>query len=76
LVTLSGVQGAQTLQTSDNLTGTGTNATLNAVLTGALGPITPNLKGIETLNLTALGTQTVNLSNSTGGKAIEPDHAN
>lgn len=70
LVTLSGLQGAVTLQSFDSLTGTGTNPTLNAVVNNNNGPITPTLKGVETVNLNATAAVTVNLANATGVKAV------
>lgn len=70
LKTLSGLAAAQTLTTSDTLTGTGTKATLNAVLNGAPGPVAPTLTGIENVNVTTTAAATLSLRNATGVKTI------
>ena len=70
LQTLSGVEGATTLNTSDSLTGTGENPTLNAVITAAQGPLAPTLDGVETVNLTSNANTTVALRNAEGVESI------
>ena len=67
----------QTLNTGDNLTGTGTTPTLNATLNQSAGDITPILTGIEVFNVTSLDTATTILSqNITGLKTIHSTGSN
>ena len=74
LVSITGNQ-IDTLQSTDSLTGTGTNPTLNAVLATGTGIIAnPTLTGIETINVQAqAAAQTLNLSKATGVKAVNLD---
>ena len=73
LVTDHGIPGNETLNSTDVLTGTGTNPTLNVYASGRSGsPVAATLKGIETINYTdatAAGA-TLDLSRATGVKAL------
>lgn len=72
VVTQVGAQ-IDTLQSTDKLTGTGDNPTLNAILsTNVIA--TPTLSGIETINVQAqVGARTLNLSKAVGVKALNVD---
>lgn len=65
---------AGTLNTTDELTGSGTNPTLNATLSGLGGPlVAPTLTGVETINISQTGAQTLDLRNATGVKNINSE---
>ena len=76
LQTLSGTEAATTLNSSDNLTGSGENPTLNATITDAQGILAPTLNGIKNLNISAQekvaggATPEISLRNSDGVKTI------
>lgn len=74
LVSITGNQ-IDTLQSTDTLTGTGTNPTLNATLANGNNIIaSPTLNGIETINVQAqAAAQTLNLSKATGLKTVNLD---
>lgn len=59
----------QTLGSDDSLTGSGTAPTLNATLNSAIN-VSPTLKGVETVNLSTTATSNIDLSKSTGLKAV------
>lgn len=76
----SGVTRINSLQSDDQITGSGTNPTLTAILGDASegSTIAPIMNGIETLNLSFLGSsgnavETLDLQNSTGVKTINID---
>jgi hypothetical protein len=76
----SGVTRINSLQSDDQLTGSGTNPTLTAILGDASegNTIAPIMNGIETLNLSFLGSsgnavETLDLQNSTGVNSISID---
>lgn len=72
---LSGQANVESLNSTDKLTGTGTNATLTAVLNSGT-PVSPTLNGVETIkvtSLTAVGGNTLNLVNATGEKTLIND---
>lgn len=74
VVTQLGAQ-VDTLQSTDVLTGSGSNPTLNVTIATAT-IATPSLSGIETLNLSPEGAaRTVNLANATGVKTINVDNS-
>ncbi len=65
LVTEFGIANNPTLNAGDNLTGKGTNPTLNAVLNGQVA-LAPTMKGIETANFTTAADTTFRADNVTG----------
>jgi len=76
----SGITRINSLQNDDQLTGSGTNPTLTAILGDASegNTIAPIMNGIETLNLSFLGSsgnavETMDLQNSTGVNRINID---
>jgi len=72
LVTQLGAQ-VDTLQSTDKLTGAGTNPTLNATLSTNIISA-PTLTGIETINVDAqVGARTLDLSKATGLKTLSID---
>lgn len=66
---LTGAQ-IQTLTSADNLQGSGTNASLNAVLNGTEVSTKATINGVSTINLTAVGLSTFDASNTKGAAAI------
>ena len=74
LVTDFGTPNNATLNSADQLTGTGTNPTLNATLNGQPA-LSPKLSGIETLNFNTTAATTFIASNTTGVKTINQDFA-
>ncbi|HEV7324041.1 MAG TPA: hypothetical protein VGN91_03165 [Bosea sp. (in: a-proteobacteria)] len=69
LVTESGQQGVHTLNSADNLTGSGDNPTLNLWLSNSIaGPVSPTLNGISTINYFDVGSggTILDLSRATG----------
>lgn len=75
LKNLSGQANVETLNSTDKLTGTGTNPTLTAVLNSIGNPLSPTLTGVETIKVTAIGTAaaTLNLVNSSAEKTLIND---
>ncbi|MGE4126174.1 MAG: hypothetical protein AB7E59_13070, partial [Pusillimonas sp.] len=83
--TPGGTDQVNTLNDDDNLTGTGTNPTLNFTyvdnsdVVGAASLVTPTLTGIETINVDVVGTtagKALDLQDSTGVKAVNVSRIN